>query len=156
MSEVYWSFILDDELFAINVKKVLVVLQKQEITMVPNAPEIIVGIMNFRGDVVPVFDTRIKFNMKRRNENDNFVIAILDLIKNNEPFRIGTIVDKVSDVITIEETEIQPVPPMSSRFDTKFLSGIVKRDNRFILLLNIDNVFINNEISGTTMDQKSE
>jgi purine-binding chemotaxis protein CheW len=146
MNQVYLSFNIAEELFAINVLKVLEVLQKQTITQVPNAPEYIMGIINFRGDVVPVFDTRIKFNLPRRVENASFAIAVLDLVKNNEPFRIGAIVDKVRDVITIDDDEVKPVPPMSSKFSTEFLNGVVMLNEKFIMLIDIDKVFSDNEI----------
>lgn len=146
MSQVYLSFSIGNELFAVNVLKVLEVLQKQDITPVPNAPDYILGIINFRGEVVPVFDTRRKFNLKSLNENDSFAIAVLDLYKNDEPFRIGATVDKVKDVITIGENEIKPVPPMVSTFSTEFLSGVVRLDEKFLLLIDVDKVFTQNEI----------
>jgi purine-binding chemotaxis protein CheW len=146
MNQVYLSFNIGNELFAINVQKVLEVLQKQTITPVPNSPEFITGIINFRGEVVPVFDTRIKFNLHSHSENDSFAIVVLDLIKNNEPFRIGATVDRVRDVITINTEDIKPVPPMSSSFNTEFLSGIVRLNDQFILLIDVDKVFSQNEI----------
>jgi purine-binding chemotaxis protein CheW len=147
MNQVYLSFNIGEELFAINVQKVLEVLQRQDITPVPNAPFFIMGIINFRGEVVPVFDTRVKFNLKGETSNDSFAIVVLDLVKNNEPFQIGAIVDKVKDVIAINDDDIKPVPPMDSSFSTEFLSGIVRMDERFILLINVDKVFTESEIN---------
>ena len=146
MNQVYLSFNIGNELFAINVQKVLEVLQKQTITPVPNAPNYITGIINFRGEVVPVFDTRIKFNLPSHNETDSYAIAVLDLIKNNEQMRIGATVDRVRDVITISNDDIKPVPPMSSTFSSDFLSGIVRLDDQFILLIDVDKVFTKSEM----------
>jgi purine-binding chemotaxis protein CheW len=146
MNQVYLSFHISDELFGINVLKVLEVLQKQTITEVPNSPYYITGIINFRGEVVPVFDTRIRLNLSPREEKDLFVIAVLDLVKNEEPFRIGAIVDRVRDVITINDDEIKPVPPMGSKFSVEFLKGIVRQDDQFILLIDVDRVFVSQEI----------
>jgi purine-binding chemotaxis protein CheW len=150
MSQVYLSFNIGNELFAINVLKVLEVLQKQAISPVPKAPDYILGIINFRGDVVPVFNTRLKFNLKSHGENDKFAVVVLEMIKNDETYRIGATVDKVKDVITISDNEISPVPPMTSSFDTEFLSGIVRRDDQFILLIDVDRVFIKSEINSIT------
>jgi purine-binding chemotaxis protein CheW len=148
MSQVYLSFLICNELFAVSVFKVLEVLQKQTITNVPNAPEYISGIINFRGEVVPVFDTRVKFNRKSRNENDPFVIIVLDLANENESLlRIGAIVDSVRDVITFSNTDIKPMPPMDNKFDTSFINGVVKLNDHFILLLNIDKMFTNSEVN---------
>ena len=150
MSQVYLSFNIGNELFAINVLKVLEVLQKQTISPVPKAPDYILGIINFRGDVVPVFNTRLKFSLKSHDENDKFAVVVLEMLKNGEPYRIGATVDKVKDVITISDDEILPVPPMTSSFRTEFLSGIVRRDDQFILLIDVDKVFTKSEMNTIT------
>jgi purine-binding chemotaxis protein CheW len=147
MAQTYLSFIVCEELFAVNVKKVLEVLQKQRITHVPNAPTEIKGIINFRGDVVPVFESRIKFDLPERNEDEPFVVIVLDLSQGNDVFRIGAIVDKVKDVISIEDSDIKPVPVMSQDFNAQFLQGIFKLNNDFIMLLDVDKVFTNEELS---------
>ncbi len=147
MTNTYLSFIVCDELFAVNVAKVLEVLQKQRITHVPNAPSYIKGIINFRGEVVPVFESRTKFNLPPRPEDASYVVIVYDLSKGADVFRIGTIVDKVKDVISIDDTEIKPVPPMSKEFNTEFLNGIFKQQNEFIMLLNVEKVFTGDEMS---------
>lgn len=145
-SQVYLSFNIGNELFAINVLKVLEVLQKQIITPIPNAPDYILGIINFRGDVVPVFNTRQKFNLKSLEDTESFAVVVLEMLKNNEPYRIGATVDKVKDVITINDEEIKPVPPMNSSFNIEFISGIVRLEQEFILIIDVDKVFSKNEI----------
>ena len=147
MINTFLSFIVCDELYAVNVTKVLEVLEKQNITRVPNAPEYIKGIINFRGDVVPVFESRRKFNLPSRNEEASFVIIVLDLSHESDVFRIGAIVDKVKDVISIDEQDIKPVPPMSKTFNTEFLDGIFKQDNNFIMLLDVEKVFTGDELN---------
>ncbi len=146
MKNTYLSFIIGDELYAVNVSKVLEVLEKQNISRVPNAPHYIKGIVNFRGDIVPVFETRDKFNLPSRKENDTYVIIVLDLSEHTEAFRIGAIVDRVKDVLEIDETEIKPVPTMSKDFNSQFLQGIYKLNNNFILLLDVEKVFTTEEI----------
>ena len=132
--------------FAVNVSNVLEVLQKQHITHVPNAPEYIRGIINFRGDVVPVFESRNKFNLPPRKTESSFVVIVFDLTKDSDVFRVGAIVDKVKDVITIEDFDIKPVPPMSKDFNTDFLKGIFKLKSDFIMLLNVEKVFTGEEL----------
>jgi len=147
MVNTFLSFIVCGELYAVNVTKVLEVLEKQNITRVPNAPDYIKGIINFRGDVVPVFESRRKFNLPARAEEDSFVIIVLDLSHENDIFRIGAIVDKVKDVISIDDQEIKPVPPMSKEFNTEFLEGIVKQGDNFIMLLDVEKVFTGEELN---------
>jgi purine-binding chemotaxis protein CheW len=146
MTSTYLSFVVCDELFAVNVAKVLEVLQKQHITHVPNAPSYIRGIINFRGEVVPVFESRTKFSLPSRADEASYVVIVFDLSKDNEVFRIGTIVDKVKDVIIIDDEQIKPVPPMSKDFNTEFLQGIFKQQNDFIMLLNVEKVFTSDEL----------
>jgi purine-binding chemotaxis protein CheW len=147
MNNTFLSFYIGNEQYAINVIKVLEVLEKQHITRVPNAPAYIMGIINFRGEVVPVFETRIRFNLEGRSETDSYVIVVIDLLHENETLRIGAIVDRVKDVINIDDKDIKPVPPMSREYNTGFLQGIFKLNNEFILLLDVDNLFSSEEIS---------
>ncbi len=147
MNNTYLSFIICGELFAVNVSKVLEVLQKENITKVPNAPDYIKGIINFRGEVVPVFESRTKFNLAERGINETFVIIVLDLSSENDEFRIGAIVDKVQDVISISDEEIKPVPAMSKDFNTDFLQGIFKLREKFIMLLDVEKVFTGSELN---------
>lgn len=146
MINTYLSFIIGEEQFAVNVTKVLEVLQKQKITKVPNAPGFIKGIINFRGEVVPVFETRLKFNLQQRKDEESYVIIVLELVSGEEGMRIGAIVDKVKDVFAINDNEIKPVPHMSDNFNTDFIHGIVKQNEVFILLLNVDKVFTSTEL----------
>ncbi|HOT14776.1 MAG TPA: chemotaxis protein CheW [Bacteroidales bacterium] len=144
--DTYLSFIVHNELYAFNVIKVLEVLEKQRITHVPNTPDFIKGIINFRGEVVPVFESRKKFNLQDRPEDESYVIIVLDLTKNEDIFHIGVIVDRVKDVITFDEKEIKPVPAMSKDFNSDFLLGIYKLNNDFIMLLDVEKVFSLDEV----------
>ena len=147
MINTFLSFTVCDELYAVNVTKVLEVLEKQNITRVPNAPDYIKGIINFRGEVVPVFESRKKFNLPVRPDDASYVIIVLDLSHDNEIFRIGAVVDRVKDVISINDQEIKPVPPMSKEFNTEFLEGIYKQGETFIMLLDVEKVFTGDELS---------
>lgn len=147
MTRTYLSFTIRNDHYAVNVTKVLEVLQEENITPVPNAPAFIRGIINFRGDVVPVFETRVRFNLSERKSDDTYNIIVLDISEGADMFRLGAVVDKVKDVITIEDTDIKPVPTMSKEFNTDFLQGIYKLDNEFIMLLNVEKVFSGTELS---------
>jgi purine-binding chemotaxis protein CheW len=156
MTSTYLSFAISNELYAIKVNNVLEVLQKQEITKVPNAPHGVSGIINFRGEIVPIFDSRAKFNLPETDFNASFVIVVLDLLLNNESFKIGAIVDKVKDVIDINDKDIKPVPPMDSEFNSEFIDGISRVDNKFTLLLNAQKVFTKAELSSIKLESPSE
>jgi purine-binding chemotaxis protein CheW len=153
MISTYLSFVICGDLYAVNVAKVLEVLQEEQITSVPNAPSYIRGIINFRGDVVPVFETRVRFNLPDRNTGEAYNIIVLDVSEGVDMFRLGAVVDKVKDVISIDDADIKPVPTMSKEFNTDFLQGIYKLNNEFIMLLNVEKVFSGTEL--TAMKESS-
>jgi purine-binding chemotaxis protein CheW len=145
---VFLSFKLGKELFAVSVKKVLEVLQHQHITEIPDLPEYIKGVINFRGDILPIFDARLKFNLKVQSENDNqTVIIVLDLSMESKNIRIGAVVDGVKDVITFDEADIKPVPEMGLIYNAEYINGMIKIGNSFIMILNVDKVFTSDEAS---------
>jgi purine-binding chemotaxis protein CheW len=139
--QAYLSFRLSNELFAVNAFKVLEVLEQQYITEIPQTPDYVLGVINFRGEILPVFDTRRKFNMPQRDENQKFVIIVLDLVIEGQQVLIGTTADGVKDVIEIDENEIKDVPEVGSSFNIEFLDGIIYRDNGFIMMLNVDKIY---------------
>jgi purine-binding chemotaxis protein CheW len=140
----YLSFLLYKEIFAINVENVLEVLEKQSITYVPDTPDYIVGVVNFRGEILPVLESRLKFNMPARQE-DKYVIVVLDLVLNGKKQLIGAIVDSVVDVIEIGDNELQEIPEMGSGYRVDYIKGMLKSDKGFIMILNIHEVFSNHE-----------
>lgn len=145
----YLSFTIKEEMFAIPVTKVLEVLQRQKITRVPNSPEHVKGVINFRGEIIPVFETRLKFGLPKRENEDKYVIIVLQIqtTENNETLTIGAVADTVKDVLTIANTRIKPVPQMSKNYNTEYLDGITKITDKFALLLNTDKVFSEEEIT---------
>jgi purine-binding chemotaxis protein CheW len=139
--ETYLTFELGKELFAVNVKNVLEVLEQQQITNVPKAPEHILGIINFRGEILPVVNTRLKFSLSETADLlKNFVIVYI-IEEGEKHFTIAATADGVKDVIEISPNEIIPVPEMGISYDSRFIAGAIRRDERFILLINPERVF---------------
>ena len=136
----YLTFVLGNELFAVNVVNVLEVLEQQQITRVPKAPEHIMGIINFRGDILPVVNTRLKFSLPEDASEKNYII-VYDLERNDTRYTVSATVDGVRDVIEVNEDEIKPVPEMGLSFDTRYISGVIRRNDDFILLINPEKVF---------------
>lgn len=145
--KVFLSFRLGKETFAVSVKKVLEVLQKQHITEVPDAPGYIRGVINFRGEILPICDARIKFNMHHDDDEEKYVIIVLDLENQDRRMRIGALADGVEDVISVEETDIKAVPEMGLKYNAEFLSGMIRSGEGFIMVLNVDKVFTTDETS---------
>jgi purine-binding chemotaxis protein CheW len=147
MSNTYLSFTIFGELYAIQVERVLEVLEKQDFTRVPNAPPVIQGVLSFRGNIVPVYESRIKFNLPEREENSNYYIIIIDLSTENGSYQIGAIVDKVKDVVILDDSEIKPVPPMSKEFNAELIKGIGNIGEKFIMIIDVDKIFTSSEIT---------
>lgn len=139
--ETYLTFKLGQEFFAVSVVNVLEVLEKQQITPVPCAPEHILGIINFRGSILPVVDTRLKFNLSGLETNLNNILIVFELESVENSFSIAATADAVKDVIEISQDEIQPIPEMGLRYDAQFIRGVVRREESFILLLETEKVF---------------
>jgi purine-binding chemotaxis protein CheW len=144
---VFLSFRLKKELFAVSVKKVLEVLQQQHITEIPDLPEYIKGVINFRGDILPIFDARLKLNLTIPSEEEQQnVIIVLDLLYEDKNIRIGAIVDEVKDVLSFDENDIKPVPEMGLKYNMEYINGIIKVGDNFIMILNVDKVFTYDDV----------
>lgn len=143
--QTFLTFKMDQEFFAVNVVKVLEVLEKQQITKIPQSPDYILGIINFRGNILPVINTRVKFNLPTREIDDMNLIIIYDLSTETKNVSLAATADSVKDVIEIDENEITPVPEMGILYNAKFIKGVIRRNEEFILVLNIDKVFEMND-----------
>jgi len=142
----YLTFKLDDELFATNVSKVLEILEMKPITKVPKSPPFMKGVINLRGNILPVIDTRNKFCMPQENFTIDTCIIVLSINNGNDSLLVGAIVDSVQKVIDIPEDSIQASVSMGTIYREDFISGIGKIDEDFIMILNIDKVFSTEEI----------
>lgn len=142
----YLSFKLGGETFAANVGKVLNILEMTDITKVPKAPEYMKGVINLRGTVLPVVDTRIKFNMPATEYTNNTCILVMEVEVDGEHVQVGGLVDAVQAVLEIDQEDILPPPSIGSKYRSEFISGMAKIDDKFIMLLNMDRVFSSDEI----------
>ncbi len=143
----YLTFKLEDEIFGANVSKVLNILEMTKITKVPKAPNYMKGVINLRGAVLPLIDTRIKFDMGETNYTTNTCILVLDIDMAGESVHVGALVDSVQEVIEIDDASIQPPPSIGSKYKSEFIEGMAKINDEFIMLLNMDLIFSTDELS---------
>ncbi|MEP7231138.1 MAG: chemotaxis protein CheW [Ginsengibacter sp.] len=146
-TESYLTFKLESELFAINVSKVLEILEVKPITKIPKSPPFMKGVINLRGNILPVIDTRNKFCMPQADFTIDTCIVVLNINAGNESLLVGAIVDSVQKVIDIPEDLIQPSLSIGAIYREDFINGIGKIDENFIMILNIDKVFSAEEIA---------
>lgn len=141
----FLSFRLGDESFAANVGKVLEILEIPKITKVPRSPTFMRGVINLRGNVLPVIDTHAKFGLPAKDDTVNSCILVLSIEMEGKEITLGTIVDAVQEVMEIDENSIQPLPSVGAKYKTEFIEGMVKKEDQFIMVLNIDLLFSANE-----------
>ena len=143
----YLTFKLADEVFAIDVSKVREVLDFTTITKIPRTPDFMSGVINLRGNVVPVVDLRLCFEMSKTQKTVNTCIVVMEMLIEGESTVIGALADSVEEVIDLEPEHIQPAPKMGTQIRTEFIKGMGTRDAQFIMILDIDRVFSAEELS---------
>jgi purine-binding chemotaxis protein CheW len=139
--QTYLSFRLSEEVFAINVSKVINILEMSHITKMPQAPDYMKGVINLRGTVLPVIDLRIKFGLPEKEATVDTSIIVLSINLNEEEVLIGTMVDAVKEVLELKTSEIAPSPAIGSKYNSGFIEGMWRVENNFIMILDIDKVF---------------
>ena len=142
----YMTFILGQMKYAIELPKIREILTYPEIiTALPNTTDWVKGLINLRGEVVPILDVRIKFNTGEIVYNDN--TAVIAVITEDDRM-IGIIVDKVDDVQKIDITYLSPVSDMGSAIPSKYLKGFVRlEDNEMLVLMDIETVVHKDELA---------
>jgi len=142
----YLSFILGDELFAAHVNNVLNILELTKITEVPQSPEYMRGVINLRGTVLPIVDLRVKFGMSATDATINTVILVLEVNIAGEKVQIGILADEVKEVFEATEDMMQAPPHIGSKYKSEFIVSMIKMDEEFIMLLDMNMVFSIDEV----------
>jgi purine-binding chemotaxis protein CheW len=151
----YLTFKLDEEVFALDIAKVREVLDFTNITKVPRTPEFMRGVINLRGNVVPVVDMRLKFGMTKTERTVNTCIIITEISLDGDTTVLGALADSVQEVIELEPGQIEPAPRIGTRLRTEFIRGMGKRDEQFVIILDVDRIFSVDELSLVQDAEKS-
>ena len=142
----FLSFRLAEEHFTIPVMKIMEILEVPKITKVPQSPNFLVGVINLRGAVLPVIDTRIKFGMSHIEYTINTCVLVLNIEVNDESLIVGALVDSVSEVFELHDSQIKPTPTIASRYRADYIQGMIQENDNFMMVLNIDKVFSSNDL----------
>jgi purine-binding chemotaxis protein CheW len=143
----YLTFRLADEVYALDIGKVREVLDFTTVTRVPRTPEFMRGVINLRGSVVPVVDLRLKFGMGGTEQSVNTCIIITEVSADDDTTVLGCLADSVQEVIELDGGSIAPPPKIGRSLKTGFIKGMGRRDDRFVMILDIDLVFSTEELS---------
>ncbi len=146
----YLTFTLADEVFAVDVARVREILEITSITKVPQVPDFMRGVINLRGCVVPVIDLRLKFGMQETAQTVNTCIIVVEVEMDGENIVLGALADSVQEVIEMEPSQIEAAPHIGTHLKTEFIKGMGKHDSRFVMILDIDEVFSGSELISVT------
>jgi purine-binding chemotaxis protein CheW len=145
----YLTFKLRDEVFALDIGKVREVLDFTTVTKVPQTPDFMRGVINLRGNVVPVVDMRLKFGLSMTEKTVNTCVIITEIDVDGETTVVGAMADSVQEVLDLEPDQIEPPPRIGAKLNTDFIMGMGKHNDQFIMILNIDKVFSGIELADT-------
>jgi purine-binding chemotaxis protein CheW len=152
----YMTFKLGDELFAINVAQVREVLEVLQITKVPTAPAYLRGVVNVRGQAIPVVDLRLRFGLPSIPDSVATRICVMELNIDGETAVIGGLADSVHEVIELDSSDINPPPRIAMRWRSEFILGMGKRGDEFIIILDVNAVFSSEELVAVSGTAKPE
>jgi purine-binding chemotaxis protein CheW len=134
----YLTFKLDHEVFAIDIAKVREVLEFQSMTQVPGTPGFLRGVINLRGNVVPVIDMRLKLGLGMTEKSVDTCVVIAEVTIDGESTVLGALVDSVEEVIDLDAGQLAPPPTMGDRASSKVIHGMGRRGEQFIMILDLD------------------
>jgi purine-binding chemotaxis protein CheW len=139
----FLTFSLGEDIYGIAIKYVVEIIGIQSITVVPEVPHYIKGIINLRGKVIPVIDVRLKFGKEPAEYNDRTCIIVIEI----GDVSVGLIVDNVDEVLTIEEGDTAAPPANRTGFENRYIMGIGKIGNRIQLLLDCQKLLRSEEFA---------
>jgi purine-binding chemotaxis protein CheW len=135
------TFQLENETYGINVMQVQEILRYSEIAAVPGAPDYVLGIINLRGNVVTVIDTRSRFGLMPADITDNSRIVIIEAEKQV----IGILVDSVAEVVYLKKSEMEVAPHVGTEESSQFIQGVTNRDDGLLILVDLNKLLSDDE-----------
>ena len=135
------TFRLEDETYGVNVMQVQEVLRMTEIAPVPGAPSYVLGIINLRGNVVTVMDTRSRFGLPPHEPDDATRIVIIEA----EDQVVGILVDSVAEVVYLKQSDIEIAPSVGNEESSRYIQGVANRDEGLLILVDLDKLLTDEE-----------
>ncbi|MBR6155195.1 MAG: chemotaxis protein CheW [Treponema sp.] len=144
------TFQLGDELYGVDIMDVKEIVKVQSVRPIPNAPYYVEGIINLRGEIIPIINLHKRFHLQKLvvdNSDENYDedeggFIILDIEGN----KIGIIIDRINRVVSVEKGEIKPPPQMLSGIGTEYIDGVIRQDSSYLIILNTRKMFSANEL----------
>jgi purine-binding chemotaxis protein CheW len=133
----YVTFTLMGEEYALEIEHVREIIQCERVTSIPSMPPVVRGVMNLRGQVVPVVDLPVKFGLPGTALDGTYVVVV-DLVWSGEAIRLGLLTAELGRVIDVKADELKPVPDFGTRIQSEYLRGVGQIDGRFVLFLDVE------------------
>lgn len=144
----YLTFVLATEEYAVDILRVQEIKGWNKVTPIPNTPDYICGVINLRGTIVPIIDLRLRFGLERLEYGVMTVVVVVKVIAPNGKERImGVVVDAVSDVYDVTESEIKPPPDFGSVISIEFIKGLATVGEKMVIVLDIDKLLNSDELA---------
>lgn len=138
----FLTFVLGDETYALDIMTVKEIRGYEATTKIANAPDFIKGVINLRGDIVPIIDLRIKFGIGKPTYNEWTIVIMLNIHERI----VGIVVDGVSDVMNLEDEEVKPAPEFGVAFDSKYLHGLATLEDHMVIIVDIEALISSDEL----------
>ncbi|MCI4399426.1 MAG: purine-binding chemotaxis protein CheW [Campylobacteraceae bacterium] len=139
----FLTYFLGEEEYGVDISKVREIIAMMKITSVPRTPKYVAGVINLRGAIIPVIDTRLRFEMPPLEYTEQTAIIIIEINK----VSIGFVVDKVEEVLTIDEANISEPPKFGTNINTDFIKNIARAGEMVIMILDLEKLFEAEELS---------
>ena len=143
----YLTFALGNEEYGLEILKVREIIGYMEITAVPQTPDYVKGVINLRGQVIPIIDLRAKFGMETAEITEETCIIVVEITQGKRTFNTGIVIDQVQEVLDINGQDIEDAPQFGSSVDTSFILGMGKIGDTVKILLDIDKVLSGDDFS---------
>lgn len=151
--EKYLSFEINTEMYAVEILDVKEIIAMMKFTSVPKMPNFVKGVINLRGQVIPIVDMRLKFDLPETDYTERTTI-IIGIIADS---LIGFIVDRTADVLNISSAEMSAPPKFGTDIDTEFLKSMAKTDNGVVMVIDLIKIFTQNEFESVkSLENNSE
>jgi len=151
----YLTFALGPEEYGLEILKVREIIGYMEITAIPQTPNHVKGVINLRGQVIPVIDLRAKFGMDTAEVTEETCVIVVEANQGKQKFSTGVVVDHVQEVLDIAGEDIEDAPQFGSSVDTEFILGMGKIDDSVKILLDINKILVDEDLSGLTSSSDS-
>lgn len=134
----YLTFILADEEYGVEILRVQEIRGWTKVTPMPNQPSYLRGVINLRGNIVPIVDLRERFGIESMEYGTTTVVIVMRVESEGSERIMGIVVDAVSEVYTVNDSDCQPPPDLGNAIDEQFVNGLVSVDEKMVILLDVD------------------